>query len=84
MKEKILTLIVGILIGAILATGGFMIFNKTNTSKSTRPDFPKGQMQSTDGNAPSRERGNGERKNKNSSNTTTDSSSSDTESTSQT
>lgn len=31
MKDKILMLIIGILIGAILATGGFLICNKSNT-----------------------------------------------------
>ena len=33
MKGKILVLIIGILIGAILATGGFIIYNKITSSK---------------------------------------------------
>ena len=33
MKDKILILIIGILIGAILATGGFLIYTKVNNNK---------------------------------------------------
>ena len=31
MKEKILLIIIGMLLGAIIATGGFYIYNKSNT-----------------------------------------------------
>ena len=49
MKEKCLTLIIGILIGAILASGGFMIYSKTHTSKTTPLDIQeKGQMHPMD------------------------------------
>lgn len=34
MKDKILTLIIGILIGAILTAGGFLIYNKVNGNSS--------------------------------------------------
>lgn len=34
MKDKIMTLIIGILIGAILATGGFLIYNKINVNNN--------------------------------------------------
>lgn len=34
MKGKVLTLIIGILIGAILATGGFLIYNKVNSNNN--------------------------------------------------
>lgn len=47
MKSKILTLIIGILIGAILATSGFLVYSKVNG----KPSMGKGQMM----------RGNGER-----------------------
>ena len=38
MKNKILPLIIGILIGAIIASAGFIIYIKTN-NLSKRPDF---------------------------------------------
>ena len=38
MKSKVLTLIIGILIGAILASAGFAIFINTNKLEK-RPDF---------------------------------------------
>lgn len=43
MKEKIIYLILGILIGAILTAGGFMLFSP----KGKRPneDFPRGGME---------------------------------------
>lgn len=31
MKEKILLIIIGMLLGAIITTGGFYIYNKSNT-----------------------------------------------------
>ncbi len=36
MKEKIFLLIIGILIGAIITAGGFLIFNKVNSSNNQR------------------------------------------------
>lgn len=47
MKDKILTLIIGILIGAILATGGFFIYEKINgDNKKEMPSMQgEGQMQ---------------------------------------
>ena len=59
MKGKILTLIIGIIIGAILATTGFIIYNKVNTNpmvdrgkmrggqmqkNGERPEMPEGQI----------------------------------------
>ena len=38
MKGKILTLIIGILIGAIITSAGFIIYMKIN-NKGGRPDF---------------------------------------------
>ena len=32
MKNKILTFVIGVLIGAIIATAGFLIYEKTNTN----------------------------------------------------
>jgi hypothetical protein len=37
MKGKVLTLIIGILIGAIIATAGFLIYNKTISAN--QPDI---------------------------------------------
>ena len=41
MKDKILTLIIGMLIGAIIASSGFVIYMKANNTNNTnqRPDF---------------------------------------------
>ena len=33
MKEKILTFIIGVLVGAIIATGGYYLYSKNNNSK---------------------------------------------------
>lgn len=69
MKEKILTLIIGILIGAILATAGFIVYdnvndkkedNTTNTSTSEEFNGGKGQRPGNfgnDGNMPNFEDG---------------------------
>ena len=49
MKDKILTLIIGILIGAIIATGVFLILkgnsggNQMRTPPSMNEDFEKGE-----------------------------------------
>ena len=45
MKGKILTLIIGILIGAILATGGFIIYNHVNKGKETNVEANRPQME---------------------------------------
>ena len=37
MKDKILILIIGILIGAIIATGGFLIYRKISNNNQDRP-----------------------------------------------
>ena len=51
MKDKILTLIIGILIGAIIASAGFVIYNKTNNkNKGPRFGTPPQMNQSQDGN----------------------------------
>jgi hypothetical protein len=39
MKNKILTLIIGILIGAIITTIGFLVYNKIIVKNSSRPDM---------------------------------------------
>lgn len=44
MKGKILTLIIGILIGAIIATGGWYIYSKSNTTDVSMPSGEQGQM----------------------------------------
>ena len=48
MKDKIMYLVIGALVGAIITAGCFMIFNKNN-SNSTQGGFDKSQMQ-MDGN----------------------------------
>lgn len=48
MKNKILTLIIGILIGAIIATAGFIIYTKVNQNNKTtnnRTMMEKSNMQ---------------------------------------
>ena len=39
MKDKIMFLIIGILIGAIIATAGFLIYSKSVKSNSTQPEM---------------------------------------------
>lgn len=45
MKGKILTLLIGILIGAIITTAGFMIYNKVNVNTNGELRMIDGQMQ---------------------------------------
>jgi cell division protein FtsN len=53
MKSKILTFIIGILIGAIITTIGFLIYNKTVAQNSNQPEMMQmdgnGQMSKPDG-----------------------------------
>ena len=48
MKGKILTFIIGLLVGAIIATAGFLIYSKTVANNTTQPEMMqmngKGQM----------------------------------------
>ena len=48
MKDKIIYFIIGVLVGAIITTGCFLIFGKNNKKIEDRPD--RGQMQQMDGN----------------------------------
>ncbi|MBQ2835797.1 MAG: hypothetical protein IJE68_03060 [Clostridia bacterium] len=54
MKNRILTFIIGILVGAIIATAGFLIYSKSinkNMNPNERmPIEQNGQMQRPDGN----------------------------------
>ena len=53
MKNRILTFIIGILVGAILATAGFLIYSKPinkNQNEMTNPFQNNGQMQRPNGN----------------------------------
>ena len=49
MKNKILTFIIGVLVGAIIATAGFLIYNKTIGNNSNQPEMMQmngnGQME---------------------------------------
>ena len=38
MKDKILPIIIGMLVGAIIATAGFLIYNKTIANNSAQPE----------------------------------------------
>ena len=52
MKNRILTFIIGVLVGAILATAGFLIYSKTinkNQNEMTKPFQNNGQMQRPNG-----------------------------------
>lgn len=51
MKDKILVFIIGLLIGAILATGGFLIYEKNSTSNTQIQSQDGGKMQPPDGNS---------------------------------
>lgn len=44
MKEKIIYLIIGILIGAIITTSGFFVYNKLIKKAPDMPMNTKGQM----------------------------------------
>lgn len=47
MKDKIMFLIIGILIGAIIATTGFLIYSKITKNNNSNPmemNMPNGQM----------------------------------------
>ena len=39
MRDKIMFLIIGILIGAIIATGGFLIYNKSLSNNVSQPEM---------------------------------------------
>lgn len=51
MKNRILTFIIGILVGAIITTTGFLIYNKSinNNSNEKMPFEKNGQMQRPNG-----------------------------------
>ncbi len=53
MKDKILLFIIGVLVGAVIATGAFYVYSKstsncsnetTTQSNDNRPEMPGGQM----------------------------------------
>ena len=53
MKNRVLTFIIGILVGAILSTSGFLVYSKSineNPNQMMRPFENNGQMQRRDGN----------------------------------
>jgi len=53
MKNRILTFIIGILIGAIITTSGFLIYNKyidNNQNEMMKPFKNNGQMEPPNGN----------------------------------
>jgi len=58
MKGKILPFIIGVLVGAIIMTGGFLIYQKNNKHQGPRemngerPQMMQQRENSTDGNTP--------------------------------
>ena len=44
MKNKILTFVIGILVGAIITTAGFLIYEKTNTNNKIPNRERTGEM----------------------------------------
>ena len=56
MKQKILTLIIGILIGAVVTTGVFLVINKVSSNDKEAKSAPDGTSNFTPG-----ERQNGEK-----------------------
>ena len=85
MKEKILPFFIGLLVGAIIATGGFLIYQNNNKNQGPggmngeRPQMMQQNRNSTDGNTPpslpngeqpNGEQPNGETQTQNSSDTT--------------
>lgn len=52
MKNKIVTFIIGMLVGAIIATGGFFIYQKINHPKGMQGDRPDRMMERRDGETP--------------------------------
>ena len=79
MKDKIIMLIIGALIGAIITAGCFLIF-KNNSAQTQGEQRRNGQSMGnfTPGEMPSGERGSKENQNSNSTGTTTTSTSNST------
>lgn len=44
MKNKILTFIIGVLVGAIITTAGFLIYEKVNNNSNSMPNGERPQM----------------------------------------
>ncbi len=44
MKNKILTFIIGVLVGAIITTAGFLIYEKVNNNRNSMPSGERPQM----------------------------------------
>lgn len=58
MKEKIIFLIIGVLIGAIIATSGLLIYSKTSSNnKGTQPEMMQMDSNNQIGNPPSGDMG---------------------------
>ena len=57
MKDKIMLFVIGVLVGAVIATGAFFVYTKTNSSNNsgmmgpggTPPSMPSGQNGETSG-----------------------------------
>jgi len=49
MKDKILLFIIGVLVGAVVATGAFFIYTKVSTSNVNNHQMPGGQFSMQEG-----------------------------------
>ena len=52
MKKKILPFIIGVLVGVIIATAGFLIYEKTNNNETSNFERPREMMNHRDGETP--------------------------------
>ena len=52
MKKKIIPFIIGMLVGAIITAGGFLIYQNVNHPQGMRGDRPEGMMERRDGEEP--------------------------------
>ena len=52
MKNKVITFIIGMLVGAIIAAGGFFIYQKVSHPKGMRGDRPEGMAEFREGEEP--------------------------------
>ena len=50
MKGKVLVFIIGVLVGAIIAAGGFYLYSKNNSNQGGMPDGNPPAMMQQDGN----------------------------------
>ena len=52
MKDKILVFVIGVLVGAVIATGAFFIYSKTSCNSNNRPSGTPPIMQNNENGIP--------------------------------